>query len=129
MIARWDPVEHLPMLGEWLRARDIAMDAGTPDLYPRVGFVVNGIAVGFLYQTDAPAVAWLDGVVTDPASLPDARAAALRELVEALYAEASKLGCRLVWSTTSAPSLVELGQACGAKVMQRNHVCLYRDLR
>ncbi len=124
MIARWSYEAHEPMLSRWVKERGIADSAGPADLYPATGFVVDGIAVGFLYRTDAAALGWLDGIVTDPKASKDARATALRVLVTELYAEARRQGVRLVWATTSAPSLVELGKACGAKIYQRNHVCL-----
>lgn len=114
----------MPMLGNWLRARGQAHGAGWVELYPPTGLVVDDIAVGFLYRSDAPHVAWIDGVVTDPFSKPGERAAALGELIPALYAVAEKQGCRLVWANTSVPSLVELGKACGARILQRDLVCL-----
>lgn len=126
MIARWNPEEHMPLLGSWLRERGMADGAGWSEMYPPTGFVVDGIAVGFLYRTDAPHVAWLDGVVTDPKSNRADRASALSRLITELYAEADRTGIRLVFATTSAPSLVELGEACGARILQRNHVCIAR---
>lgn len=129
MITPWVAEQHLSLLGSWLRGRGQADGAGPASLYPAVGFVVDGIAIGFLYQTDAPGVAWVDGFVTHPESKPEERAKALRELVEALYAKADALGITVVWSSTAIPSLVELGQACGAQIYQRKHVCLVRTLR
>ena len=126
MIERWNPERHMPLLGRWLRERGMAESAGWSEMYPPTGFVVDGIAIGFLYRTDAPHVAWLDGVVSDPGSGPLERAQALKSLISELYAEADRQGVRLVFATTSAPSLVELGQAHGAKILQRNHVCLAR---
>lgn len=124
MIERWDPDKHMPTLGEWLRAREQAEGAGWAGLYPSTGFVADGIAIGFLYRTDAPDVAWIDGVVTDPATTSAARGEALGKLIPRLYEEAATLGIHVVWATTSAPRLVELGKACGARILQRDHVCL-----
>ncbi len=124
MIERWNPESHMPMLGRWLRSREMAESAGWSEMYPETGLVVNGIVVGFLYRTDAPHVAWIDGVVSDPASSRDERAEALSILIPALYAEAEKQGVRLVFATTAVPSLIQLGEACGAKILQREHVCL-----
>lgn len=126
MIARWDPEKHMSLLGSWLRARGQADGAGWAEMYPPFGLVVDDIAIGFLYRTDAAHIAWLDGVVTDPASTKEQRAEALSKLIPALYAEADRQGIRLVFATTSAPSLVELGKASGARILQRDHVCLAR---
>ncbi len=126
MIRPWDPETDLPRLGRWLAARGMADGAGWRELYPDVGFVVDDLAIGFLYQTDAPHVAWLDGVVTDPDSTAEQRAKALPQLISALYSEADKLGIRAVFATTSAPSLVELGKANGARILQREHICIVR---
>lgn len=126
MIRAWEPERDLPRLGAWLRARGQAESAGWRELYPPTGFVADEIAIGFLYRTDAAHVAWLDGVVTDPKSTREQRAAALPKLIGALYAAADEQGVRLVFATTSAPSLVELGKAHGARILQRNHVCLAR---
>jgi hypothetical protein len=126
MIRVWDPEKDMPRLGAWLRARGQAKDAGWREMYPVTGFVADEIAIGFLYRTDAAHVAWLDGIVTDPESTPRQRAAALPKLIGALYAAADEQGIRLVFATTSAPSLIQLGQANGARILQREHVCLAR---
>jgi hypothetical protein len=126
MIRPWEPERDMPMLGGWLRARGQAVSAGWRELYPETGFVVDDVAIGFLYRTDAAHVGWLDGVVTDPYTTREQRAQALGELIPALYAEADRQGLRLVFATTAAPSLVELGKACGARILQCDHVCLAR---
>lgn len=125
-LERWSPERHLGMLGDWLRARGLAEHGGDPGLYPEFGLVADSIAIGFLYRTDAPAVAWLDGVVSDPYSDPKARAVALGELVAGLYDEADRQQIRIVFSTTAAPTLVALGVVNGAHLFPGNYTFIAR---
>jgi hypothetical protein len=124
MIERWNPAEHMPLLGKWLVARGLTTGAGWEELYPATGFVVDGCAIGFLYRTDAPHVGWLDGIVSDPDVPKTVRGPALYVLCKELYAEAERQGLRLVWATTAAPTLVAIGGELGAQVFGRDHVCL-----
>lgn len=123
-VERWETEKHMPLLGRWLRGHGMPDDGNGADLYPATGYVVDGCVVGFLYRTDAPGVGWLDSIVGDPDVPRERRRAALDMLLGLLFEAAEQASIRLVWGTTSVPSIAELSQARGAKVYQTGHVCL-----
>lgn len=107
-VERWDPDTHLELLGNWLRIRKQADDAGDARLYPSTGFVVDQCAIGFLYATNAPHVGYLDGIVTDPAAPARRRHRALERLCRALVAEAESLGIRMLVGSTNVRGLTTI---------------------
>jgi hypothetical protein len=66
---------------------------------PRVGFIVPGVAAGFLYQTDSD-VALLEGYVTNPKASSTERHQALDGITQKLLESAADLGFRTVWAIT-----------------------------
>lgn len=72
---------HLSMIDEWYHERN--MDAPPHSSYPEVGFIVPGVAVGFLYQTDSD-ICMLDGYVSNPKSTEEERDEALDAITTAL---------------------------------------------
>ncbi len=103
---RWSPALHGPLVSGWIRARGLGEDAGDLSLLPTSGFVIGGIAVGFIYLTNS-SLAFMDGFMTDPASDPKERSLALDLLIVALFDEARSLGYKAVAGTTSAQPLAD----------------------
>jgi hypothetical protein len=62
---------------------------------PQIGFIVPGLAAGFLYLTDAN-IAFADFLMTNPAAPKLARARAASEIVDALVAEGKACGFKYV---------------------------------
>ena len=91
------------MICEWYRAREL-MSPRRKDL-PTLGFIVPGVAAGFLVQTDC-AVAILDFFIANPAVGRKKRNSALNEIMTALIAQANWLGFRMI----SASSKLECTQ-------------------
>lgn len=85
MVRRFRP-EHLAELGRWYVAR--GLPAPTSGVLPRVGYIVPGLAAGFLYRTDSE-IALLDGFVSNPEAPPLDRGRAISRVLEALIAEVS----------------------------------------
>ncbi len=105
-VERWNATKHGPLVAGWIRARGLGEDAGDLSLLPTSGFVVGGIAVGFVYLTNS-ALAFMDGFMTDPDSDKATRSKALDMLLNALFDEARELGYKAVAGTTSAQPLAD----------------------
>lgn len=73
-------------------------------LLPDTGFVVDGIALGFVYLTNSK-TAFMDGFMADPDASKKDRSDALDVLLTRLFDEARRHGCRAVAGVTSAQPL------------------------
>lgn len=101
MLSPWDPDQHLGMVQNWAKARDV--DLRVEDL-PRIGFLANGAAVGWLYQTDS-GVGYLETFITNPNVSPRERARAVDEVATALIHQARGLGLTKLVSMTGHRSI------------------------
>lgn len=75
-----------------------------PGELPATGFLVEGIAAGFLYRTDSDTVI-LEGFVTNPEASSESRYHALLEVHTALMTAAKQSGARRVVALTADDSL------------------------
>lgn len=126
-VERWDPDRHLPLLRSWLVARGQASDTGPSDLYPDTGLVVGGAAVAFLYCTNAPGVAYLDGLVTDPAAPPRRRREAVELLCRRLVEMADERGVRVTWCMTGVGGLEPILLGSGFELRGVGFGCFSRS--
>ncbi|MBK7860842.1 MAG: hypothetical protein IPJ65_20015 [Archangiaceae bacterium] len=109
-VERYDPKVHYRFFTEWYAKHvPVPMD---PIYLPEVGFVVPGVAMGFLYQTDS-AVAHIEALVANPRASGAARSAAIDEVVQAIIAEAKKLGFKALLGNTSLPAVIERAKRLG----------------
>lgn len=110
MIEAYDPLLHGKKLKSWLWKRSITL----PDerLLSNLGFVANGLAVGFLFCTQAGQV-YIDHVAADPEAPPDKRDEALDELIGALEAKAKELGFVMVMVLAALPVMKKRFLKCG----------------
>lgn len=78
---------------KWFFERDMRM----PDvsLFPRVGFIVRGVAAGFIFYTDS-LVAIIDGYISNPKSDARQRDEALDLITEALINNAKFHGIKVI---------------------------------
>lgn len=101
----------LDTMNEWYAAR--GLPRVPRDALPAVGFIVDKLAAGFLYRTDAPGLALVDGVVTAPDAPRLARAKAVEDVVRALSIEARKLRIPRVVGLTSVSGMSRLCERLG----------------
>lgn len=101
-IRRYDETDFA-VINQWWIAHGWTM---VPSMLPRIGFVVDGICAGFLYQTDST-FALLEWVISNPASEKESRRQGLDLLVEAAIREAKDLGFKVLYSTLKHPALIK----------------------
>lgn len=123
----WKPDEHLPLLRSWLHARGLEIDHGGSSLYPKTGFVAGNCAVAFLYLTNAPGVAYLDGLVTDPAAPVKLRLRAVEALCRALCEVADSRGVKVVWCMTPVEGLEPVLRRSGFQLLDAGFACFARS--
>lgn len=105
MITKWSPKKHYKIIASWYHAREI--EAPLPEQLPEIGYIVDNKVAGWLYRTDS-SVAFVDGMISNPNSLPSARRHALNVLAGVLLDTASSLGYTTVLATTEHPSITNL---------------------
>jgi hypothetical protein len=76
-----------------------------PAMLPRIGYVVEGVCAGFLYQTDS-AFALFEWVISNTESDKEIRRAGLDLLITAAAQEAQNLGFKVLYSTIKHPALI-----------------------
>lgn len=114
-LERFDPVVHVPLMREWCAARGTPLPWDAVDFYPRIGFVADGCAASFLYQTDSK-VGLIDGTVADPRVDSEVRSRALDAVLQAVVREAEALGLKALLTYTTAPTLLAKVPNLGGRV-------------
>jgi hypothetical protein len=102
MLVPWSAIEHLEDVQAWAVLQGVLPQE--PDMLPVVGLVEPGVAVGWLYQTDAK-VGLLEQFVTNPQACAKARHRAVTEIGLGLVAKAKELGLRRVVTMTPQRSI------------------------
>jgi len=92
--------DSLSTVNSWRAAR--GMRPLRPDALPKIGLMVEGLAAGFLFETESPEVAILDSFITNPEAPLRKRYRACQEILAALGKLAAEKGIsRLVGFTDS----------------------------
>lgn len=113
------------MLDAWLAARDLP--SVPSHSLPVTGFIVPGIAAGFLYRTDS-SIGILDGYVSNPHVSAMARDGALDAVTAALISKAKELGVKYLQCQTKIPS-IEARAIRHGFTAQGAFACLFRELQ
>lgn len=104
MKARLVMGKDLEQLQEWYKEWNQPIPSRRS--FPYIGFMVDGIAAGFLYQTDST-VCLLDGYITNRKMSHDARYEAMEEITSKLLNEALYRGFHEVIALTKIPKIKE----------------------
>ena len=102
MIVRAFLPSDIPTRDGWLTARGLHRPMSR---VPAVAFIVEGVACGFLVQTDHD-FAVLDDVVTNVVAAAVDRHAALDGILDAIESKARSLGIQNIIVNASDPSIV-----------------------
>jgi hypothetical protein len=103
-VERYLPARHYEMLCRWLHFYD--QEPLDPVFLPPTGFVVDGLAMGFLVRTDT-GLAHLEPLLANGYAPRPARDAATDLVVAAILEEARTLGFRIVQGATTLDAVVE----------------------
>jgi hypothetical protein len=93
MIEEFSWEQHGVKLRTWLKQHGI--NGPKRSWFPKVGFIADGVIIGFLVQTDSK-VAWIDHFVADPNSDKRVRDRACRALIEGIRSAAFERGYEAV---------------------------------
>lgn len=110
MIEPYDHGEHVARLNKWLSMHGLRV----PDrrLFSDCGFIVDKVAIGFLFKTNSKQ-AYIDHVAADPNASSDIRSAALTKLFFYLEELARKDGFLMVTALAQLPSMKRRFEAHG----------------
>lgn len=99
----YDPGAHFGQVFRWMQAwgQPLSLDA-----LPTTGFIIPGVAAGFLYRTDS-SVAWIEGLVASRDVSAEIRGKALDQIVRALRAEARRSGFKILLGYTQFQAVVD----------------------
>jgi hypothetical protein len=124
MIEDFMPSQHYDLMNSWYKARK--MKTIRIEFFPKIGFVSNRIAAGFLVKTDTETCIF-DYLVSDPREAPMDRGRAVIEVVAALLAAGRVLGFRRVSILTGLSGVKDLAARFGLKVIPKM-VCMEGNL-
>lgn len=97
---------------KWFELR--AMPVPDRSIFPKVGFIVNKIAAGFIYFTDS-SIAIIDGYISNPKSDTRDRNEALDSITGALIMFARQHKVKLLKCDTALDSIKIRAEASGFK--------------
>lgn len=104
------------MIAGWYLDRDMTPPA--PESLSDVGYIVEERVAGWLYLTNSN-VAMIEGIISDPLSLPSFRRLATKRLCGTLVDMAVALGYTKVLAITSHPAVVELAETMGFEELDK----------
>ncbi len=112
----------------WLSSRHLSPPSMTAlaAMLPKNGFIVPGVAVGFVYLTDS-CIAFLDYFVANPEASKDERNVALDLITQAILVEAKKQGCTVAHCNSRIGAIVHRAKNFGFKEIGQ-FTSLVRDL-
>lgn len=104
--------EDFDQVRQWLIDRN--MKVFHPAILPKTGFIVDEVAVVFLYRTDSD-IAYMENLISNPKSRDTDRDDAINQLVEVTFLAATQLGFKFVMAMTKNPKVIERAILAGAK--------------
>jgi hypothetical protein len=109
----------------WCAARNMMP---IQDLIPKTGFIVPGVAVGFLLSTDTKCCIF-EPFIANPQASENARAEALSLIMQALIKEATDLGFTKIFGFSTSPTMVARSLDFGFKLIESNSMTVVKDIQ
>lgn len=94
---------------------------------PKVGFIVPGVAAGFIMQTDTNCCI-LEPFIANPLTLKKCREVALDSIFKHLIKEAQTLGFKKIFGFSTHLKMVWRAQTFGFRVIETNCLTVIKDL-
>lgn len=110
---------HFGMIADWYQKRGLPIPS--PSSVGDIGWIVDNRAAGWLYIT-AGNIALIEGVITNPETVPSMRKQSLKTLAGLMVDNALSLGCTNIIAITKHPSIMELCEYMGFKELQDHRV-------
>ena len=104
MLVKEYGIEDYDMIKQWYEAH--GMVAPDPDCFPRIGAVVEGVAAGFLFQTDSK-IGLLENYISNPEAGPRERDTALNLITQILIETGRQIGLKSIAGFTSVPAIAK----------------------
>ena len=116
--------EDFNQVRDWYNNRSLAP---IEDLLPQVGFIVPGIAAGFLMQTDTKCCI-LEPFISNPFAESLDRKDALDLIMGELILEAYRLGYNRIYGFSTRPSMIERAKQYGFEIVEKDSKTLCKEL-
>lgn len=104
MLREYTKEDYIEVSG-WFHSRSISI---TEDYLPPTGFIVPGIAAGFVYATDANFCIF-ESFIGNPQVSKEERQKALREIVPAMIREAKEMGYSQAFGFATSQTMIQIG--------------------
>lgn len=112
--------KDIPTINAWYQARKLP--PLHPELYPDIGYIVENVAAGFIYQTDS-VLCFIEGYIANPQTSKEERKAAFDEITTALIRTAKDHGFK---SILAYSQLEEIRKRCERYDFKfKGHYALY----
>lgn len=98
------------------------------DFLPKVGFIVDGVAAGFLIQTDAN-IAILEPFISNKDAKSHERHAALDAIMEILVNTAEEMGCHGIFGFSTSLPMIRRALKQGFIVNEINSSTVFKELK
>jgi len=115
----YDPTSDFETIKAW--GKEYGADYSA-DQFPQCGFIVDGVAAYFLYETDSTCC-WLENMIAKKDVDHITREAAFDLIIPAILDEANRLGFRVAYASTNRYQVALRAKKYGANV-QPNHMLL-----
>lgn len=104
--------KYKPMLDHWWKLHNLPTIPKAS--LPNCGYLVQGLAAGFLYQTDSD-VAFIENFISNPKAPWNQRGAALDAVTQSLVEFAKSTGIRHLMALTTSQAIYERAVRFGFK--------------
>ena len=101
-------------VSSWYHSRSIPI---TEDYLPQHGFIIPGVAAGFLYATDSNFCIF-ESFIANPEADRDHRKEGLRLIVEQMIKKAKNLGYRNAYGFATSQTMIQIGAEQGFKFVE-----------
>lgn len=105
--------DHYPMLKRWYKGhgKDFIV---LEDVISDLGYIVDGRVAGWLFVTNSN-VAMIEGIISNPESVPSLRRTSLRKLTGFLVDASLMLGFTNIFGISKHPSMAKVAKELGFK--------------
>jgi hypothetical protein len=107
--------KHFEEIDSWYHERGI--EPPERSYYPKTGYIIEGLAAGFLYKFEGVPIGFLDGYISNPKSNKYDRGRALDFITELLIKWSEMKSIKRLLATSKHPMIKERALRVGFKEM------------